>query len=72
MELIDLLYLCQRANVEKCHVVIRYVRTGHSKTFINNTIHLLDLFNEYSVECCLVVKYKYDTKKNISFIECVC
>lgn len=72
MEILDLLCLCYRANIVKCHVVIHYVRTGHTKTFINNTIHLLDLFNEYSVESCLVVKYKYDTKKNVSFIECVC
>ena len=72
MELIDLLTLCRKADIKKCHVVIHFVRTGKTKTFIIETLHLYDLLNEYSVDSCLVVRYKFDLSKNLPFIECVC
>lgn len=74
MILIDLLELLFIADVDTATITIHYVAKGKEKTFKNNIMYLLDLFNDVSycdIEF-LVVRYRFNKRHNECFIDCCC
>lgn len=71
MRLIDLLELLFIADVKTATINIYYISKGKVKTFKNNIMYLLDLFNNFSCfDDFLIVQYRFNKKHNECFIDC--